>query len=89
MRFDHYDLGHIDCGSIVEVTLSGNAANVRLMDTSNFNNYKAGHRYRCQGVLAKKSPVRLQVPISDHWHLAVDMQGLRGMVRSWVRVISA
>lgn len=86
MKFNHYDLGHIDCGSIVEVELSGNVANLRLMDTSNFNNYKAGRRYRYQGGLAKESPVRLQVPISGHWHLAVDMQGLSGTVSSSVCV---
>ena len=87
MRFNHYDLGHIGCGSIVEVALSGNAANVRLMDSSNFNNYKAGRRYRYKGGLAKKSLVRLQVPRPDRWHLAVDMQGLLGTVYSEVRVI--
>lgn len=87
MRFTHYDLGHVDRGSIVEVTLRGNAANVRLMDSSNFSSYRNGRRHRYHGGLAKKSPVRLQVPSSGHWHVAVDMQGLRGSVRTGIRVI--
>ena len=29
MKFNHWDLGHKQAGEIVEVTLSGNAANFR------------------------------------------------------------
>ena len=87
MNFTHYRLGHVDRGSIVEVTLKGSAANVRLMDNSNFNSYKAGRQHRCMGGLAKRSPVRQQVPRSGNSHVAVDMQGLRGTVRSSIWVI--
>ena len=89
MRFTHYRLGHVAGGSVAEVTLRGSAANVRLMDQSNFSNYKAGRRHRCYGGLAKRSPVRLRVPRSGTWHVTVDMQGLRGTVRSGIRVIPA
>ncbi len=87
MNFSHYNLGHVNRGSIVEVTLQGSAANVRLMNNSDFNSYRAGRRHHYYGGLAKRSPVRLQVPSSGAWHVAVDMQGLRGTVRSGVRVI--
>lgn len=87
MNFSHYNLGHVNGGSIVEVTLQGSAANVRLMSSSNFNSYKAGRQHRYYGGLAKRSPVRLQVPSSGIWQVAIDMQGLRGTVRSAVRVI--
>ena len=89
MKFIHHRLGHVAVGSVVEVTLQGNSANVRLMDQSNFTNYKAGRRHRYHGGLAKQSPVRLQVPHSGTWHVTVDMQGLRGTVRSGARVIAA
>ena len=89
MNIIHHKLGHVAGDSVVEVTLKGNAANVRLMDTSNFNNYKAGRRHRYQGGLVKKSPVRLRVPHAGTWHVAVDMQGLKGTVRSGARVIPA
>lgn len=87
MNFTHYNLGYIERGSIVEVTLQGSAANVRLMDSSNFSAYRSGRQHRYHGGLAQRSPVRLQVPNSGTWHVAVDMQGLRGTVRSGIRVI--
>ncbi|NEQ50925.1 MAG: DUF1883 domain-containing protein [Leptolyngbya sp. SIO3F4] len=79
-------LGQRKRGEIVEVTLS-NGANVRLMDSFNFSSYKNGRRHRYVGGLAKKSPIRLQIPNSGHWHVAVDMQGLRGSTRASVRMI--
>ena len=87
MQFVHHDLGQRKSGEIVEITLSGNAANVRLLDSSNFNSYRNGRRHRYYGGLAKKSPVRLQIPHSGHWHVAVDMQGLRGSARSSARLL--
>lgn len=86
MQFIHTDLGQRNRGEIVEITLTS-GANVRLMDSSNFNSYKNGRRHRYTGGLAKQSPVRLQIPSSGHWHLAVDMQGLRGSTRSSVRIL--
>ena len=87
MKFNYYDLGQLKRGEIVEVTLQGNAANVRLMDYSNFQNYKNGRRHKYYGGLAKSSPVRLQVPNSGRWFITVDMQGLRGSVRTSVRIL--
>jgi len=86
VQFIHTDLGQRKRGEIVEVTLTS-GANVRLMDSSNFNSYKNGRRHRYTGGLAKKSPVRLQIPSTGHWHVAVDMQGLRGSTRASVRVL--
>ncbi len=87
MKFTHYSLGYIERGSVVEVVLRGSAANVRLMDGSNFNNYKNGRRHQYIGGLAKRSPIRLEVPNSGTWHVAVDMQGLSGSVQTSIRVI--
>lgn len=87
LNFTHYDLGNLDKGRIVEIILQGNAANVQLLDSSNFNNYKNGKQYRYIGGLAKQSPVRLQTTHSGHWHIAIDLRGLRGNVRSSVRVL--
>ncbi len=87
MYFVHHDLGSLSGGEEVEVTLSGSIANVRLMDSANFSSYRKGLEHRYIGGLAKQSPVRLQVPNSGHWHVVVDMQGLRGTARSSARVI--
>lgn len=86
MQFIHNDLGSRQRGEIVEVTLTS-GANVRLMTNSNFSNYKNGRRHQYVGGLARKSPVRLQIPSSGHWHVAIDMQGLRGSTRASVRVL--
>ncbi len=86
MNFLKYDLGNLKRGEIVEITLTS-GANVRLMNNSNFNNYKNGRKHRYYGGLAKKSPTRISVPNSGHWYVAVDMQGLRGSTKASVRVI--
>lgn len=87
MQFIHHDLGYRRAGEIVEISLSGNAANVRLLDNANFASYRDGRRHQYIGGLTRKSPVRLQIPRSGAWHLVVDLQGLRGSVRSSVRVL--
>lgn len=86
MQFIHNDLGYRQGGEIVEVTLTS-SANVRLLDTSNFSSYKSGGQHRFVGGLAKRSPLRLQIPRAGHWHIAIDMQGLRGSTRASVRVL--
>ena len=88
-NFTHYDLGNLEKGRVVEITLQGNAANVQLMDSSNFYNYKNGKRYRYIGGLAKKSPIKLATTHSGHWHVAVDLRGLGGSVKSSVHVLPA
>jgi hypothetical protein len=79
-----FDLGQCQRGEVVEVSLT-NGANVRLMTSSDLSSYKSGRRHRYIGGLARKSPVRLQVPNSGHWYVAVDMNGLRGTTRASVR----
>ncbi|MDM8564845.1 DUF1883 domain-containing protein [Candidatus Halobeggiatoa sp. HSG11] len=72
MNFLKYDLGSLKKGEIVEVTLT-KGANVRLMNSSNFNSYKSGRKHHYYGGLAKKSPIKIQVPNSGHWYVAIDM----------------
>jgi len=86
-RFTYYDLGHRSSGEIVEITLSGSAANVRLMDSSNYQSFKNGRQHQYFGGLAKRSPIRLQIPHSGHWYVTVDLQGLQGSVRSSMRIL--
>ena len=87
MKFQQYSLGHQQRGNVVEVTLSGSAANVRLLDSGNLQSYKSGRRHRYYGGLITKSPARLAIPHTGTWYATVDLQGLRGQVRSSVRVI--
>ena len=86
MHFLQFDLGNRRRGEIVEVTLTS-WANVRLMTSSEFSNYKSGRRHRFIGGLAKRSPVNLQITSSGHWYVVVDMQGLRGSTSASVHVL--
>jgi uncharacterized protein DUF1883 len=86
MQYIHNDLGFLNGGDVVEVTLSSQA-NVKLMDGSNFANYRQGGQHRFFGGHAKQSPIRLQVPSAGHWHVAVDLGGYSGNVRTGVRVL--
>lgn len=85
-KFIHFDIGNCRRGDVIEVTLT-HGANVRLLDSSNFSKYRYGRAHRYHGGLAKQSPVRLSVPSSGHWHVAIDMQGLRGSTRASVQKI--
>ncbi len=87
MNFTHYDLGHKSRGEIIEVTLSGSAANVRLMNSSNFSSYRSGKSHRYIGGLVKRSPYHIRIPHSGRWHVTVDMIGLRGTTRSAARTL--
>lgn len=87
MKFNDYNIGNQPRGAVVEVTLKGSAANVRLLDNANFQKYKNGRKHTCYGGLVKRSPAHITVPRSGSWHVVVDMQGLRGRTSSSVRVI--
>jgi hypothetical protein len=86
-KFIHSDLGQRSRGDVLEVTLT-RAANVRLLDPSNFAKYKKQKRHQFRGGLAHQSPARIRIPSSGYWHAVVDMQGLRGTTRAGFRVIN-
>ena len=87
MKYTVYQLGNLSRGNIVEVTLRGNAANVLLLDTSNYNNYKNGRRYRYYGGYVKSSPYIVVVPNDGRWFIVINLGGYSGQVRSSVRVL--
>ncbi|KQC11146.1 MAG: molecular chaperone Tir [Candidatus Cloacimonas sp. SDB] len=87
MKYQVYKLGNLKGGEIVNVVLSGNAANVKLMNSSNFNNYKNGRRHTYYGGYAKKSPVKIPVPSSGQWFVTIDLGGYSGTIKSSVNVL--
>ena len=89
MDFDfiRHDLGYVTKGSTVEVTLEGNAANVRLLDNINLAKYRQGLSYSYTGGLCKQSPVYLTIPQTGTWHIVVDFQNLAGQCRSSACII--
>ena len=85
LQFLHSDLGTIGPESVVEATLS-NAANVQLMDSSNFASYRSGNPFHYHGGYVTRSPYKIRPPRTDHWHIAVDLGGAAGTVRASINV---
>ncbi len=79
-----FDLAQDD---VVEILLSGNAANVLLLDGDNFENYRQGKPYKCFGGYARTTPFRIDAPHAGRWHLVVDLGGGAGQVKASSRVI--
>jgi Domain of unknown function (DUF1883)./MTH538 TIR-like domain (DUF1863). len=80
LNFAHYDLGQLNAGRVVAVHLKGNAANVRLLDKENYENYIAGAPYSYRGGLMSRSPVRMQITEKAHYHIVIDLLKLGGSV---------
>ena len=72
--------------NIIRVTLD-KQANVKLLDSTNYQNYQAGRQHRYYGGLAKVSPIDLRAPYQGHWHLVIDLGGYAGTVGASVNVI--
>ncbi|MCF3639098.1 DUF1883 domain-containing protein [Rhizobium sp. TRM95111] len=84
--FTHYDLKDQRAGAVIEITLS-KIANVRLMSNANFDLFKNARQHKFLGGVAKKSPIRLTIPESGHWHVVVDMEGHPGKAESAIKLI--
>jgi hypothetical protein len=71
---------------VVEVTLDGQA-NVMLLDSTNFELYRKGERFRYYGGLARYSPMRLVPPHWGQWHVVVDLGGYAGAVKAGMQLL--
>jgi hypothetical protein len=87
-RFTHYDLKDQRAGTIIEVTLNA-VANVRLMTAPNYQRFTEVLDFKYVGGVARKSPIRMPIPESGHWHLVVDMEGHHGLAESSVKITPA
>jgi hypothetical protein len=87
MEHMYVDLGQLPRGAVVELHLSGSAANVWLMDSSTYSRYKRGNSVRAIGGHTKQSPVRLQTNHSGHWYAAADLGGYQGRLGLRARVL--
>lgn len=85
-NYKRYDLGQQARGTVVEVALSC-INNIRLMDDDNFKLYAEDKSFKFLGGRAEKSPVRLTIPKTGHWHVVVDKTGFQALANSNVRAI--
>ena len=79
MDFIYYNLGFLNGGENVEVELS-NAANVILLDDTNFASYKKGLSFNYRGGYIKTSPFLITVPYSGQWYIVIDLGGDSGYI---------
>jgi hypothetical protein len=84
MNYLHYEFD-LTSNDVVVVTLD-KQANVRLMDGSNYQNYRAGRKHSFYGGGATKSPVHISPPHAGHWHLVIDTGGYAGTVKASVKI---
>lgn len=85
-RFTHYDLKELRAGTVIEIALSA-VNNVRLVTAGNFQRFTEMLDFKYLGGVAKKSPIRLVIPESSHWHLIVDSEGHNGLAESSVKML--
>jgi hypothetical protein len=79
-----FDAGPND---IIQVNLD-RPANVRLLDSNNFQKYRNGQRHTYYGGHAT-SPVNLRPPYQGHWYVVIDLGGYSGSVRASVEKVAA
>jgi hypothetical protein len=73
-----FDAGPTD---LIQVNLD-RQANVRLMDSANFQKYSSGQQHTYHGGHATTSPVNLRPPTHGHWYVVIDLGGYSGKVRA-------
>jgi hypothetical protein len=89
MNYNSWDLGQLASGNVVRVVLEGNAANVRLLDSSNYRAFQSRREHRFVGGHYRSSPVHLQVPTVGHYYVVVDYGGYAGTGRASVQVLTS
>lgn len=76
-----------NANQVVKVILEGNAANVMVLDSINFTNYKNRRQFRYYGGHYTHSPVIIKPPHAGNWYVVIDLGGGPGKVKASVSVI--
>jgi len=84
MNFIHSEV-QVGPGQAVVVQLD-HAANVKVMDDTNFSRYQRREAHRYYGGLFRRSPAAIHPPSGGRWHVTVDLGGYAGSVRASIGV---
>jgi len=86
--FNYWDLGSCERGDVWRVELD-RAANVFLVDSSNYSSFKAGRRFTYNGGgLIQRSPHDFVISRSGRWYIVAHSWGLRYPARVSLRKLS-
>lgn len=80
-----YKSGQFNRGDVLSVELD-KQANVILLDSINYSNFKNGRKYKYYGGLATQSPYKITVPSTGTWYIVVNLGGYAGTVRYSITV---
>ena len=86
MEHLHYEIDAHDQDQ-VEVSID-RAANVQLLDPTNYELYQQGRSFSYEGGYATVSPVRFTVQRAGRWHVVIDLGGGAGRVKASMRHLS-
>ena len=88
MKYWFHDIGVVDEGNILEVTLD-KPAHVLIMDDANYEFFKNRQTYSSVVNKVTESPYKVKLPRSAHWFVVIDLDGKQGTVASSVKVYRA
>lgn len=86
MKFLHYKISLTTFQRTIAITLD-KQANVRLMDSHNFQRYRSGNTHNYYGGRATRSPFIITAPSAGDWNLVIDLGGFPGTVKASVKLI--
>lgn len=86
LDFVHYDLGYLEEGTTVVVFLD-TAANVCVLDLTNFRYYRMGTSFTYLGGYITRSTYYAVIPQTGFWNVTIDLGGYEGRIGSSVKVI--
>lgn len=79
---------YLNHGDVVVVNCS-HKCNVMLMDDANFQNYKAGQRFKYHGGSYEMLPARISAPSTGNWNVVLDLGGGSATVRHSIQILRA
>jgi hypothetical protein len=85
--FNYWDLGSCQRGDVWRVELD-KAANVFLVDSSNYAAFKADRRFTYYGGLIERTPHDFVIPQSGRWYIVAHSWGLKYPARVSLRQLS-
>lgn len=88
LPFNQFDLGQCKNGDVWRVELS-RAANVFMVDSSNFSAFKSDRAFNYYGGLIERSPHDFVVPRSGRWYIVAHTWGLRDSAKISVTPLQA
>ena len=86
MAYQLSQLGHVEQGKVVEISLDY-AASVKVMDNANYFSFKKGGKYKYLGAYVKTSPYQVVIPYSAKWYVVFELDGSADKVASSVKVL--